>query len=75
MVGAASRIDWNDYRTSIPAFLTIIGMPFTYSIANGVSIGIVAFAAIHLASGRPRDVHWLLYILAALLVCKFAWVQ
>lgn len=66
MVGAR-EITWDRIDESVPAFLTIAAMPFTYSIANGIVLGIVSYAAIKLLSGRPAEVHWLIYLLAVLL--------
>jgi AGZA family xanthine/uracil permease-like MFS transporter len=69
MMQGVGQIDWRDAGLAIPAFLTIVMMPFTYSITNGVGAGILAFAVIRPMQGRGRDVHWLLYVIAAL----FAW--
>ena len=66
------NIPWDDYEIAIPCFLTIILMPFTYSITNGIGAGFVSFAVLKLASGRRRDVHPLLYVVAALFVVYFA---
>ncbi len=65
-------IDLGDYAIAIPAFLTIIVMPFTYSIANGIGAGFVSYAVIMLAQGRARSVHPLLWFVAALFVVYFA---
>ncbi len=65
-------IPWDDYDLAIPAFLTIILMPFTFSITNGIGAGFVSYAVIKLARGRARDVHPLLWIIAALFVVYFS---
>jgi len=65
-------IEWDDYDIAIPAFLTIILMPFTYSITNGIGAGFVSYAVIKLLRGRGRDVHWLLWVIAAAFVVYFA---
>ncbi|HEV7887934.1 MAG TPA: NCS2 family permease [Acidimicrobiales bacterium] len=65
-------IPWDDYDLAIPAFLTIILMPFTYSITNGIGAGFVSFVVIKLLRGRGRDVHWLLWVIAAMFVVYFA---
>lgn len=74
MMSALGRIDWDDYTIAVPVFLTVIAMPLTFSIANGVSFGVIAYVAIKVLSGRPRDVHPLLYLVAALLVARYAWL-
>ena len=74
MLEGLRHIDWDDYAISISAFLTIIMMPLTFSIANGVSFGVISFAAIKLVSGRGKDVDWLLYVVAALLIVRYVWL-
>jgi AGZA family xanthine/uracil permease-like MFS transporter len=70
-------IPWDDYELAIPAFLTIVLMPFSFSITNGIGAGFVSYAVIQLARGRARDVHPLLWVVAALFVAYFAieWVE
>ncbi|CAA9209872.1 MAG: Xanthine/uracil/thiamine/ascorbate permease family protein [uncultured Acidimicrobiales bacterium] len=65
------HIPWDDYDIAIPAFLTIVLMPFTYSITNGIGAGFISYAVIKLARGRARDVHPLLWLIAALFVVYF----
>jgi AGZA family xanthine/uracil permease-like MFS transporter len=65
-------IPWDDYAIAIPAFLTIVLMPFTYSITNGIGAGFVSYVAIRLVQGRGRDVGWMLYLISALFVVYFA---
>jgi AGZA family xanthine/uracil permease-like MFS transporter len=70
-------IPWDDYALAIPAFLTIVLMPFTFSITNGIGAGFVSYAVIRLAGGRAREVHWLLWVVAALFLVYFGidWVE
>ena len=68
MVGSATKIDWSDPGESLPAFLTLVGIPLTFSIADGLALGILSYPILKAASGRAREVHWLLYVLALLLV-------
>ncbi len=65
-------IDFDDYAVAIPAFLTIVVMPFTYSITNGIGAGFVSYAVLKAAQGRARDVHPLLWVVAGLFVVYFA---
>ncbi len=71
MMTAVRLIDWNDYEIAIPAFLTIVLMPFTYSISNGLGSGIIAYVVIKMARGKFREVHPILYGVAALFVVYF----
>jgi len=59
----------------MPAFLTMITIPLTSSIANGIAIGFIAFAALKMLRGRYREVHWLVYLLAALFALRFAYLS
>jgi AGZA family xanthine/uracil permease-like MFS transporter len=72
MMTQVRHIDWDDYDIAIPAFLTMVLMPFTYSITNGIGAGFIAYVVIKLARGRARDVHPFLYVVAALFVVYFA---
>ena len=74
MMESLGRLDWKEYRESIPAFLTMIGMPLTLSIANGITLGIVSYVMIHILSGKTKSMHPVMYVLAAVLafkVCAF----
>jgi AGZA family xanthine/uracil permease-like MFS transporter len=74
MVAGAARIDWDEPRVAIPSFLTIITIPLTYSIATGLSFGLISFAALELATGRGRRQHWMLYLLATLFLLRFIYI-
>ncbi|NLU79793.1 NCS2 family permease [Micromonospora sp. HNM0581] len=71
MMTAVRTIDWSDYEIAIPAFLTIVLMPFTYSISNGIGAGLIVYVVIKLAKGKSREIHPLLYAVAALFVVYF----
>jgi len=71
MMMGVRQIDWTDYEIAIPSFLAITLMPFTYSISNGIGAGIISYVVIKLAVGKPREVHPLLYGVAALFVLYF----
>ncbi|MGW1881990.1 NCS2 family permease [Streptomyces sp. NPDC001970] len=66
------HIEWERYEIAIPAFLTIVVMPFTYSITNGIGAGFLAYVVLKTVLGRAREVHWLLWGTAALFVVYFA---
>ncbi|MEO3776630.1 NCS2 family permease [Micromonospora sp. B11E3] len=72
MMTAVRTIDWTDYEIAIPAFLSIALMPFTYSISNGIGAGVITYVVVKLAKGKAREVHPLLYGVAALFVVYFA---
>ncbi|WP_271219649.1 NCS2 family permease [Streptosporangium carneum] len=72
MLTAIREIDFTDHEIAIPAFLTIVLMPFTYSIATGIGAGFVSFVLIKLVRGKAREVHSLMWVVTALFVVYFA---
>lgn len=71
MMQACSDIPWKDLSEGVPAFLTVILMPLTFSIANGVSFGVIAYCVIKLVSGEGKKLSWILYLVAALLIARY----
>jgi len=71
----AAKIERKDYTESIPAFLIIVGIPFSYSIADGLALGFISYAVVKGFSGRVREVSWLTYLLAIVLVLYFVLVR
>ena len=74
MVGCVGQITWDEPRIAIPAFLTIVTIPLTYSIATGLSLGIVSYAILELATGRGSRKHWMLYVLAVLFMVRLVYM-
>jgi AGZA family xanthine/uracil permease-like MFS transporter len=74
MVGSLVDVDWADPTVAIPAFLTLITIPLTFSIANGLAFGITSYAALRLLTGKITKADWLLLILAALFVVRFVYL-
>ncbi|KTR85708.1 MFS transporter [Leucobacter chromiiresistens] len=72
MMAQIKHIDLTDFRVLLPVFLTVAVMPMTYSIANGIGAGFVAWVLVHACSGRAKQVHWLLWVVAAGFVLFFA---
>ncbi|WP_457965322.1 NCS2 family permease [Arthrobacter sp. D1-29] len=72
MVSQVGKIDWQDWGIAIPAFLTFTLMPFTYSIANGLGAGFIAYVLIRTIQGRIRDIHPLMWAVAAAFLIFFA---
>ena len=65
------KIDFKDYVIGIPAFLTIVVMPFTYSITNGIGVGFITYALLMTVTGKAKKVGWLMWIIAALFLVFF----
>lgn len=74
MLATIAEIRWNDPLVAVPAFLTLVMIPFTYSIANGMGFGMIAWAALHLVAGKVRRQEWLLYVMAALFLFRFLYL-
>jgi AGZA family xanthine/uracil permease-like MFS transporter len=74
MMAPLMEIDWDDPVVAIPAFLTLITIPLTFSIANGLSFGVIAFVVLKIAARRVSRADWLLFALAALFVARFVYM-
>jgi AGZA family xanthine/uracil permease-like MFS transporter len=74
MLRSAVTIDWNDYRIAVPAFLTIIVMPFGYSIAAGIGLGFIAYVVINAFTGKAKEIKPLMWVGAAAFVVYFSTV-
>jgi AGZA family xanthine/uracil permease-like MFS transporter len=74
MLSTIAEIKWRDPLVAVPAFLTLVLIPFTSSIANGLGFGIISWAALRLVTGKLRRQEWLLYILAALFLVRFIYL-
>jgi AGZA family xanthine/uracil permease-like MFS transporter len=72
MMTVARDIPWDDYEEAVPAFVTMLAMPFTWSITNGIGAGFVTFTAIKLLGGRGAGVHWMVYAASAAFLVYFA---
>jgi len=74
MLATITEIRWTDPLVAVPSFLTLILIPLTYSIANGLGFGIISWAVLHLVTGKFRRQDWLLYVLAALFLARFIYL-
>jgi len=74
ILATITEIPWHEPLVAVPAFLTLVLIPLTYSIANGLGFGIIAWAVLHLATGNYRKQDWLLYILAVLFTLRFVYL-
>jgi AGZA family xanthine/uracil permease-like MFS transporter len=75
MIQNARKVAWDDPSEAVPVFLTIVGIPLSYSIADGLALGFVSYPVVKLLGGRGREVGWLAYVMAALLVAYFLLVR
>lgn len=71
MASSITTINFNDLLESIPAYLTVIAMPFCYSISDGISFGIISYVALHIIACKTNKLNIVLYILAAIFILKY----
>jgi len=74
MLTGIGAIEWNEPQIAIPSFLTLVTIPLTWSIADGLSFGLTSFAALELLTGRGRRQNWMLYLLAVLFLLRFVYL-
>ena len=72
MLSSCADIDWRDSGEAVPAFLAIAEMPFTYSISDGIMFGVISYTVVNALAGKFSRIHWIMYILTALFVAKYA---
>ncbi len=75
MLSNMAHIDFKDYTEFIPAFFTMIIMPFTYSISNGIGAGIITYVIVKLAKKKYREISWIMYLLAIIFAAYFIWLS
>jgi AGZA family xanthine/uracil permease-like MFS transporter len=68
-------LDWDETTEVIPAAVTALAMPFTYSIANGLAFGFITYAVLKVATGKAKDVHWMVWLIALVFLAKFILVK
>lgn len=74
MMESVIKIDFSKYRIAIPAFLTILIMPITYSISEGISFGVISYTIINACTGNAKKVHPLMYVLSLLFILKYIFI-
>jgi AGZA family xanthine/uracil permease-like MFS transporter len=75
MLRELGEIDWSDTSESVPAAITALVIPFTYSIAEGIAFGFITYAVLKLTTGRARDVKPIVWVIATAFVFRFAWLN
>lgn len=75
MMEQIKSIDFGDFSEGFPAFMVITLMPFTYSIANGVSAGLVLYPLIKVLTGKGKELHPIMFILAVIVVARYIFLE
>ena len=74
MCGSVAKVKWDDYTDSVPAFLTLIATPLTFSIATGLSLGLLSFTFLKVFTGRHREISPLIWVLSVLFLLRYAFL-
>ena len=74
MMVCVRRIDWDDLTEAIPAFLTMMMMPLTLSVTEGIAFGFISYALLKAVTGRFREAHPMIYVLAVLFILRYAFL-
>jgi AGZA family xanthine/uracil permease-like MFS transporter len=74
MIAAVRNIPWDEPDEAIPAFLTMVVMPLSVSITDGIAFGVIAYTVLKIAVGRARDAHWLMYLFTGLFLARYVWL-
>lgn len=74
MISAVVEIRFDDICEALPAYLTLIAMPLTYSISDGICFGVISYVVINTAAGKAKKINWLMYVLAVLFVLKYVFL-
>ena len=75
MASSVLDIDFSDFTEAFPAFMTFVLMPLTYSIANGIAGGIIFYTVLKVATGKAKQVHWMMYLLFALVIIRYVFLN
>lgn len=70
MMQGLAKVDWRSFDEAFPAFITLLAMPFTASIATGIAVGFITYPLMKLAKGKGKEVHWLIYVFAVLFLLQ-----
>jgi len=75
MLKSVKDINWDDYTEGLPAFLTLVIMPFTFSITEGIAFGFISYSLLKLLSRRAKEVHWIIYLFALLFILRYIFLK
>ena len=74
MCGSLARVQWDDFSSAFPAFITLVATPFTFSIATGLSLGLLSFTFIKVGTGKHREISPLIWVLSVLFLLRYAFL-
>jgi len=68
------NINWDDYTESIPTFLTMIIMPLSFSITEGIAFGFISYSLLKVFSGKAKEINWIIYLISLLFIARYIWL-
>jgi AGZA family xanthine/uracil permease-like MFS transporter len=74
MCGSLARVQWDDFSSAFPAFITLVATPLTFSIATGLSLGLLSFTFIKVGTGKHREISPLIWVLSVLFLLRYAFL-
>jgi len=74
MTESIARVQWQEFTEAIPAFVTLLATPLTFSIATGLSLGLISYTLVKVAAGKSREVSLLIWILTALFILRYVYL-
>ena len=74
MTESIGRVEWSEFTEAIPAFVTLVATPLTFSIATGLSLGLISYTLVKVAAGKFREISPVIWILTALFIVRYAWL-
>ena len=74
MCESVAFVEWNDFSEAFPAFLTIVATPLTFSVATGLSLGLISYTLVKVGAGKHREISPLIWVLTALFVLRYAYL-
>jgi adenine/guanine/hypoxanthine permease len=74
MTQSIAHIEWSDFSEAVPAFITMLATPLTFSIATGISLGLIAYTVVKIAVGKVREITVLIWILTALFILRYVYL-
>jgi AGZA family xanthine/uracil permease-like MFS transporter len=74
MSQSLALVHWNDFSEALPAFITMLATPLTFSIATGLSLGLISYTVVKLAAGKLKDINALVWILTILFILRYIYL-
>jgi AGZA family xanthine/uracil permease-like MFS transporter len=74
MTQSIAQIDWHEFSEAVPAFITVLATPLTFSIATGLSLGLISYTVVKIAAGKIRELNPLIWILTILFILRYVYL-